>query len=147
MYIDDLVEQLKATGRGTVCGECVVSSSLYADDIVLLAPDEESLQVLTKTVEKWCKRWRMSLNITKTKIVHFRKKIKSKPRSKYNFIFSNDKIQYTEHYKYLGLILTELLEWDRALDEIHRKANRTLALLNHRARSCGGFHFNTYLTS
>ena len=86
----------------------------------------------------------MSLNITKTKIVHFRKKIKSKPRSKYNFIFSNDKIQYTEHYKYLGLILTEHLEWDRALDEIHRKANRTLALLNHRARSCGGFHFNIY---
>ena len=85
MYIDDLVEQLKVTERGTVCGECVVSSLLYADDIVLLAPDEESLQVLIKTVEKWCKRWRMSLNITKTQIVHFRKKIKSKPRSKYNY--------------------------------------------------------------
>ena len=43
VYIDDLVEQLKARNIGTVCGECVVSSLLYADDIVLLAPDEESL--------------------------------------------------------------------------------------------------------
>ena len=37
MYIDDLVEQLKPKNVGTVCGECVVSSLLYADDIVLLS--------------------------------------------------------------------------------------------------------------
>ena len=53
-------------------------------------------------------------------------------------------IEYAWEYKYLGLILTEHLEWDSALEDIHKKANRALALLNHRARVCGGFHFNTY---
>lgn len=41
-------------------------------------------------------------------------------------------------------MLTEHLEWEKAIDEIHRKSNRALALLNHRAKMCGGFHFNTY---
>ena len=76
MYIDDLVEQLRTKNVGTVCGECIVSSLLYADDIVLLAPNEESLEVLIKVVEEWCGRWRMNLNIAKTKVLHFRKKSK-----------------------------------------------------------------------
>ena len=144
MYIDDLVDQLKGVSAGVVCGENIVSSLLYADDIVLLAPNEESLQEQIMEVEKWCRRWHMSLNIEKTKIVHFRKKLRSKQRSEYNFLFNSEKIEYASEYKYLGLTLTEHLDWSNAIEEIHKKANRALALLNHRARMCGGFHFDTY---
>ena len=63
MYIDDLVEQLRTRNVETTCGDCIISSLLYVNDIVLLAPDEESLQVQIKVVEEWCKRWHMSLNI------------------------------------------------------------------------------------
>ena len=45
IYID---EQLGMKNTGTVCGECMISSLLYADDIVPLAPSEESLKVLIK---------------------------------------------------------------------------------------------------
>ena len=55
--------------------------------------------------------------------------------------------QRIDHYKYLGLILTEYLEWDKAIKEIQRKANRALVLLNYRAVACGGLHFNTYSMS
>ena len=144
MYIDDLVEQLRVKNAWTVCGECMVSSLLYADDIVLVAPDKESLEVLIKVVEEWCGRWRMNLNIAKTKILHFRKKSKNKTRSDHCFTFNSEVIEYVEQYKYLGLVLTEHLDWGKAIEEIHTKANRALALLNHRARSCGGLHFNTY---
>ena len=78
MYIDDLAQQLRAVNAGLECGECVVSSQLYADDIVLLAPDVECLQKQIRIVEEWCSRWRMTLNIAKTKAVHFRKRLKSK---------------------------------------------------------------------
>ena len=50
-----------------VRGECTVSSLLYADEVVLLAPDEESLQTQIKIVKEWCRRWRMTLNISKAK--------------------------------------------------------------------------------
>ena len=52
-----------------------------------------------------------------------------------------EEIEYARQYKYLGLVLSEHLEWGKAIEEIYRKA---LALLNHIARSCGGFHFNMY---
>ena len=76
--------------------------------------------------------------------MHFRKKSKSKKRSERNFVFGREEIEYTKQYKYLGLLLTEHLEWDIALQEVQKKASRALALLNIRARVCGGFHFNTY---
>ena len=79
----------------------------------------------------------MSLNIGKTKVIHFRKRNKNKMSSEYCFLFNNGEVKYTEQYKYLGLLLTEHLEWEK---EIYRKANRALALLNQRARSCGGLH-------
>ena len=98
-----------------MCGECVVSSLLYADNIhvVLLAPDEESLQVQIKIVEEWCRKWRMNLNIAKIKVIHFRKKVRSKTRSEHYFLFNNEEIEYAEQYKYLGLLLTEHLEWEK----------------------------------
>ena len=63
MYINDLIDILKRANAGVECGECAVTSLLYADDIVLLAPDEVSLQLLFDAVEEWCKKWRMTLNI------------------------------------------------------------------------------------
>lgn len=144
MFIDDLVDCLKEKNCGVMCGDCSVASLLYADDIVLLAPDEQSLQSLLDAVEEWCRKWRMSLNISKTKIMHFRKKVRGKKRAERDFVFGREVIEYAEQYKYLGLTITEHLDWDKALGEVLRKANRALALLNSRAKACGGLHFKTY---
>ena len=35
MYIDNLGEELKVRNVGTVCGDCIVTSLLYTDDIAL----------------------------------------------------------------------------------------------------------------
>lgn len=97
---------------------------MHADDIVLTAPDEGSLQKLINVVEKWCRRWGMALNIKRTNIVHFRKKQTS--RSEYNFIFDDKKIAYTSNYKYLGMLLNEHLDWQGAITEIINKSNKAL---------------------
>ena len=46
----------------------------FADDIVLIAPSEENLQLLINYVNTWCITNKMNVNIGKTKMVHFRKK-------------------------------------------------------------------------
>ena len=142
LYIDDLVEELNQVEQGVRFGDCMLSALLYADDIVLTAPDEGSLQKLIKVVEKWCRRWGMALNIKKTNIVHFRNKQTS--RSEYNFIFDDKKIAYTSNYKYLGLLLNEHLDWQGAITEIINKSNKALAILNQKTRINGGLHFCTY---
>ena len=40
--------------------------------------------------------------------------------------------------------INEHLDWAPALQELGCKVNEALALLNHRARACGNFHFKTY---
>ena len=45
---------------------------LYADDLVLLADSEADLQNLLFLVEKWCKKWRLDVNLSKTNILHVR---------------------------------------------------------------------------
>ena len=84
------------------------------------------------------------MNISKTKVVHFRRKVRGGARSTITFMLGREEIAYADQYKYLGLILSEYLEWDLAFQEIVKKANRALALLNHQARMCGGLHTNTY---
>jgi hypothetical protein len=44
MFIDDLVESLHAAHAGVDCGGHPISSLLYADDIVILAPNEAKLE-------------------------------------------------------------------------------------------------------
>lgn len=144
MFIDDLVDNLNSVQGGIDCGGCLISSLLYADDIVVLAPDENKLGKLIKVVERWCGEWKMALNVQKTKIMHFRKKRGNKPRTTYVFEFNGDQIALSDQYKYLGITFSEHLEWGKTLTEICTKANRALALLNHRSRLCGGLHTNIY---
>ena len=60
-------------------------------------------------------------------------------------MFQDEEITYAAQYIIcLGLFLMEHLEWDLAFLDMHKKASRGLALLNHRARLCGGFHTDTY---
>ncbi len=51
---------------------------LFADDIVILAEDEIKLQILLDFTNEWRKKWRMKINIDKTKVIHFRKKNSTK---------------------------------------------------------------------
>ena len=95
-------------------------------------------------MELWCGKWKMALNPQKTKIVHFRKKRGNKPRSTHDFKFKNDHIALSCQYQYLGITFSEHQEWDKTLTEIYTKANRALALLNHRSRICGGLYTNIY---
>ena len=42
---------------------------LNADDVVLIAGNEQGLQYLTFIVENWGKRWRLEKNLTKKNII------------------------------------------------------------------------------
>ncbi len=45
---------------------------LFADDIAVIADSPQSLQGMLDTVSKWCSKWRLNINIDKTKVVYFR---------------------------------------------------------------------------
>ena len=57
--------------RAVKVGDITISLLMYADDLVMLAPDEDE-QCLLDTLNIWCVKWRLQINQDKSQIVHFR---------------------------------------------------------------------------
>uniref|UniRef100_A0A3Q3E968 Reverse transcriptase domain-containing protein n=1 Tax=Labrus bergylta TaxID=56723 RepID=A0A3Q3E968_9LABR len=81
-----LALEIKNANLGIHLNDLTVGTLLYADDIALLAESEDDLQNMLNLVKTWCCRWRLSINQSKTQIIHFRKK--AVPRSEKNLVYS-----------------------------------------------------------
>jgi hypothetical protein len=94
MFVDDLVQKINPKQLGGNCQTCSLSTLLYADDIVLIAPSAKKLQQLINVVAEWCSTWGINLNRRKTNVVHFHKKLRSKSRSSVRFTYNEGEVQY-----------------------------------------------------
>ena len=110
---------------------------LYADDTIILAENENEMQLALDALADYCRIWKISINIDKTKIIRF-----SKRRSKNvnSFYLNGDIINIVDNYIYLGTVVKfngkfqdaknkQILQAKKALFAIHsRKQNLQLPL-------------------
>ena len=87
MFINDLVDSVRGTGRGLRIKDTNIDILMYADDVVILAETEGDLQVILNRVNSWCESWGISINVKKTKVLHFRQK--RTPLSDFSFKLGN----------------------------------------------------------
>jgi len=74
ILIADLEEEMeKVKWGGVKVGGRKVYSLAYADDIVLLAEEEEEMRSMIERLEGYMERKKLELNVNKTKIMRFRK--------------------------------------------------------------------------
>ena len=59
---------------------------LHADDTVMFAESAEELQLPLNSFEKYCSEWRLSIHVSKTKIVVLFKKYNNKK----DFVLNNE---------------------------------------------------------
>ena len=128
IFIDDLVRGIKRLDLGVEIGsDFKVSILLFADDIVLIAPSEDNLQLMLDYLSKWCIENQMEVNINKTKILHFRKT--NSERINFNFHLGNRHIDVYETYKYLGIILNEYIDYTGTTNALNKSAGRAFSSL------------------
>ena len=120
----------------------MVSILLYADDLVLLAETEIDLQILIDLLQVWCDEKKMRVNLDKTKVVHFQSP--STPKSKVPFQFGNVNIEITNQYNYLGILLTEQLDYNAMAADVAKSANTALCLVISKYKAFGGLPFSTF---
>ena len=72
MYINGLLQELKQCKVGIKLHDRLVTVLAYADDIVLMAQTQAGLQTLLNCLENWCRKWKLKVNLTKTRIMHMR---------------------------------------------------------------------------
>ena len=78
-----------------------IGSLLYADDIVLLSTSESGLQQAINGLDRYCRDWNLSVNVTKTKVVVFNKKGSTVQT---DIKLGSNRIDAVDSYKYLGMM-------------------------------------------
>ena len=144
LYINDLTSEINSLNLGVDVGYMIMSILLYADDLILLASNERDLQILLNCLYKWTCKWRVCINESKSNVIHFRKP--NKRQSEYKFIIGNRNIQYTDTYKYLGLILDENLNFTPAIEALASSGQRALGSVISKYKCCKYMGFKTYTT-
>ena len=128
-FINSLALEINSLNCGINLDEFQISTLFYADDIVLLAGNERDLQVMIDCVDTWCKKWRMTVNVDKTNVVHFRHRNTNLTTS--DFKIGNRQLKKVKEYKYLGIILDEFLSYSATVELLSGSANRALgAVIN-----------------
>ena len=142
VYINDLVCELNQQGAGLDIDGRNMCCLLYADDIVLFAENEEKLQLLLNVLCTWCRKWHLSINQTKSNIIHFRNT--GRNRSVFKFSLADDVLEYTTSYKYLGLVLDEHLHLPKSGDILADSAGRALGGMIAKYKNLNDMGYTTY---
>ena len=88
---------------------------LYADDTVVLAESPAELQIALDEVGIYCKKWGLSINKTKTKVVIFSR---GKVKKQFSFKIGNLDICTTSEYCYLGILFNFNGTFTKAIREL-----------------------------
>ncbi len=90
----------------------------------------------------WCAKWHMKVNTDKTQILHFRNP--SVPQTSAAFLFDNEELSIVQQYKYLGLIFTEFLDYQKTAKMVAKSASRALGLLIAKSKASGGMPYEVF---
>lgn len=105
MYLNDLEEELDLNGvDGINIGLKKLILLLYADDIVIFGKTPEELQKSLNILENYCKRWKLTVNTNKTKIVVFRRG--GRLPNNLEFSYNGKVIEIVNKFSYLGIVFT-----------------------------------------
>ena len=132
MYVNDIFDMVNSSNQADIFLEegKKINALMYADDLILLSNTEEGLQEQIDKMGIYCDKWKLDVNIKKTKIMIFNrgnKLIRSDVRYK-NVVLENVK-----QFKYLGLsISAKNCSFSPTIDDLSLKANRAIFALNNK---------------
>ena len=142
LFFDSLSDEIKSLRKGVPFGNEKLSILLYADDVVLLAETEADLQIMLDVLYKWCIKWRLEINDTKTQVIHFRNP--SKQRSNVQFYCGDQLLKTVPQYKYPGLVFNEFHDLAQTAKSVAASASRALGLIISKFYANGGMPYKVF---
>ena len=81
-----------------------LNNLLYADDLVLVSETSSGLQNCLDKLQEYCDKWRLTVNIKKTKTIVVEKRQSS--TNQISFTYKNNALNICNSYSYLGTIIS-----------------------------------------
>lgn len=105
MYLNDIEETFILHGvQGIKLGDLKLFLLLYADDIILFAKSAHELQNSLNVLADYCDRWKLTVNVKKTKVMVFQKG--GRLPQNLSFKYKSEEIEIVSKFKYLGILFT-----------------------------------------
>ena len=142
IFINDLAMSLKELNIGVKINNMCIPILMYADDVVILANDEVELQTLLTHVNRWCKKWLMTVNLKKSKVMHFRPKNVNQCIN--DMYLGDDKLDYIDTYKYLGVYFNEHLDFQFHCNTLKDAGTRALGAVIGKFRELNDLPYESF---
>lgn len=104
---------------------------LFADDTVIFGNTKENLQTALYVFEKYCDKWKLTVNESKTKIMVFSG---GRLPNDLRFYYKDFELEVVDEYKYLGIFLARSGTFFRTKRHIADQANIALFSLLRKTR-------------
>ena len=142
IYVNDLAVELNNLNCGVSLQETLnISVLLYADDIAVLSETEAGMQTMINKLDDRYRKWCITVNKRKTKVLHFRPK--TKIATDYIFKYGNQKIDVDSSYKYLGFWMNDFY-MKFSIRKMAKSASRALGAIYSKFVCAGGMNISVY---
>ena len=129
LFLNDIEEQFIVSGfEGLDINMFQMFMMLYADDIVIFANTAEELQNGLNLLSDYCLRWKLKVNVSKTKILIFRKG-GILPRN-LSFTYEGEDLEILKSFKYLGIVFTSGGSFSETQKTLAGQAQKAIFNLN-----------------
>ena len=115
---------------------------LFADDVVLFSDTIVGLQRLLNCLESYCKTWKLSVNLAKTKIMVFKAGGYLSKAEKW--FFNGKRVEVVSYYKYLGIMFSCRLIWSMATKTLAQQSRKAFMGIVKATRKIGMLPHNTF---
>jgi len=148
--IDDLIKQCVNEKIGALLHNINTSILVYADDILLISPNDYHLQKLLDICGKYGEMWRIKFNPLKSNIIEFGNQFFNNSE----FYLNSRIIPKVDQLKYLGVFLNKNLDFDTLASDKFLNVQKSIFSLSFLGlKPCGispflqSFIYKTYCLS
>ena len=124
LFLNKIVKELEQESNGVKWGDGQVALLLYADDQVLVSSHPLGLQKLIDRIAALFKEMNLKVNLTKTKVVAFRRG--GRLEKKLKFMWVGEEVEIVNEYVYLGVKFSSSGKFTKARQVFTQKANTAL---------------------
>jgi hypothetical protein len=142
VYLNDLEDTLSHTGAGIKVQDVKMCLLLYADDAVIFSDTPVGLQDEIDTLRHYCNRWKLRLNLEKSRIVVFRK---GNRVPNIQWYYGDTEIKVCSKIRYLGLVITSNGLFTQTQQVLSEQANKAIFALYKRLNDFKYLNFDEIL--